>query len=188
MPSNPTVQDLAAISGYLWTSQIAQDNAFAGGSINNGRNTALYMERKALDYGIDESLSGLQGVGNLVYSLCGAKLQLANQVLANGSGGVVPIPSGGGSSLTIYRSQFVVGGVDSLFTDGGTVATINIGAGNNFLSNSLQVSCDQVILPRDSNNYFSYSVSYAAGIVTITLNQAAANGQIYIIGFDYYIV
>jgi hypothetical protein len=186
MPSNTTVQDLAEISQYLWTSQIAQDNAFSGGSINNGRNIALYNQRKALDYGLQQSLSGVTGVATMVYSLCGAKLQLANQVLSAGSGGVVPNPSGGSSSLAAYRSQFVVGSPDSLFTNGGTVATIYIGMGNNFLSNSIQVSLDQSILPQNNPNYISYTVSYSLGTVTITLNQPAQTGQLYIITFDYF--
>lgn len=187
MPSNSTIQDLAAISSYLWTSQIAQDNAFSGGSINNGRNVALYTQRKALDYGIAQSLDGITGVATMVYTLCGAKLQLANQVLLNGSGGIINPSTGAATSLTPYRAQFVVGGTDDLFGNGGTVATINIGVGNNFLSNSIQVSLDQSILPQNSSSYISYTVSYAAGIVTINLNQAAVTNQLYIITFDYII-
>ena len=187
MPSNATVQDLSAICQYLWTEQISKDNAFTGNSINNGRDTVLYIQRKALDYGIEQSLDGLQGVGNLVYSLCGSKIQLANQVLINGSGGVIPPTTGAGTTLTAYRSQFVVGGTGDLFGNGGTVATINIGAGNNFLTNSIQVSLDQSILPQNNSSYVSYTVSYAAGIVNITLNQAPSPGQLYIITFDYII-
>ena len=188
MPSNSTVNDLATISEYLWSVQIAKDNAFSGNSINNGRNIVLYAERKALEYGIDQSLSGLDTVANYVYSLIGAKLPLANQVLVSGSGGIIPSPSGGGStSLTAYRSQFVVGDTGDLFGNGGTVATINIGAGNNFLTNSIQVSLDQSILPQNDPSYVSYTVSYAAGIVSITLNQAAVTNQLYIITFDYII-
>ncbi len=188
MPTNATIQDLAAISGYLWTSQIAQDNAFSGGSINNNRNVVLYAQRKALEYGIDQSLDGITGVAVATYALCGAKLQLANQVLISGSGGVVPSPSGAGTSLTVYRSQFNVGDIDALFTNGSTVATIDIGVGNNFLSNSFEMYLDQVSVPRNNANYISYSLSYAAGIVTITLNQAAQTGQLYLIQFDYIIV
>lgn len=102
MPTAATTTALAQISEYLWVVQIGKDNAFNSGSINNGRDTVLYMERKALQYGIDQSLSGLTGVNNYVYSLIGAKLQLANQVLANGSGGVVPTPSGGGGAYNPY--------------------------------------------------------------------------------------
>lgn len=64
------------------------------------------------------------GVGNYVYSLLGAKLQLANQILANGSGGVVPSPSGntfispysiditisaGQSGVSTYQSDDLIG-------------------------------------------------------------------------------
>lgn len=187
MATNATIQDLSKISQYLWSTQIAKDNAFAGGSINNGRDLALYIQRKALDYGLAQSLDGITGVATMVYTLCGSKLQLANQVLANGSGGVVNPTTGAGTTLTAYRSQFVVGGTGDLFGDGGTVATINIGAGNNFLTNSIQVSLDQSILPQNNPSYVSYTVSYAAGIVTITLNQAAVTNQLYIITFDYII-
>lgn len=42
------------------------------------------------------------GVGNYVYSLLGAKLQLANQILSGGSGGIVPSPTPGGGTIFYY--------------------------------------------------------------------------------------
>lgn len=48
------------------------------------------------------------GVGNYVYSLLGAKLQLANQILSNGSGGVVPSPTPGGSGLSPYPINITI--------------------------------------------------------------------------------
>jgi hypothetical protein len=189
MPTNTTTLDLAEISTYLWGNKIGSDNAFKGGSPDNGRDVVLYTQRKALEYGIDQSLSGVTGVAKYVYALIGGQLPLANQVLVAGSGGIVPNPSGGGStSLTVYRNQFNVGDSGALFVDGGTTATINIGVGNNFLANSIQVELDQVLLPQNNSNYISYTVSYAAGVVQIVLNQAAQLNQLYVITFDYIII
>lgn len=187
MPTNSTTNSLAKISQYLYVVQNIKDRAFSGVAINSNKDIILYMERKALEYGIAQSISTLQGVGQYVYSLIGGKLQLANQVLTNGSGGIVVPSTNSGNSLRVYRNQFNVGDVGGLFTNGSTVATIDIGVGSNFIINSMVITLDQVEMPRNNSNYISYTVSYAAGIVTITLNQAAQTGQLYIITFDYII-
>ena len=98
MSTPNTTQSLALISQYLYSVQIGQDNAFNGGSIYNNRDMVMYIQRKALDYGIAQSLSGLQGVANNVYALIGGKLQLANNILVSGSGGIIVPPSGSGNT------------------------------------------------------------------------------------------
>jgi hypothetical protein len=103
MATAATTISLAQISQYLWNSQNTQDSIFNWGGINTERDMLLYMERLALQYGNSMSLSGLQGVTNYVFSLCGGKLQIANQILANGSSGIIVPPSSGGSGgLTPY--------------------------------------------------------------------------------------
>jgi len=103
MSSPNTTQSLALISQYLYTVQIGQDKAFNGGTIYTNRDTVLYMQRKALDYGINQLLSGLQGVANNVFALIGGKLQLANEILVSGGGGIIVPPSGNsGAGLTPF--------------------------------------------------------------------------------------
>ena len=77
------VVSIAEISQYLWNDSIPKQNVFFNGSIDPRKAQQLYMERKALQYGIDEGLSGIPGTANYVYALCGAKLQLAIEILGD---------------------------------------------------------------------------------------------------------
>lgn len=93
---------IAEISQYLWNDAIPKQNVFFNGSIDPRKAQQLYMERKALQYGIDQNLSGQAGVSNYVYALCGSQLQLAIQILGNGTGGGGVIPGGGGN-FSVYE-------------------------------------------------------------------------------------
>jgi hypothetical protein len=132
-----TVVSIAEISQYLWNDSIPKQNVFFNGSIDPRKAQQLYMERKALQYGIDESLSGLPGTSNYVYALCGSKLQIAIDILGNGGGGGGVIPGGGGNfsvfeyssnavenSVTIYFPQAVGKRCVNAFRQGNDVGTI----------------------------------------------------------------
>ena len=99
---------LCKICQYLWVVDNAQKNAFFSGSIDNNLPILLYMERASLNYGSTQNLSTLSATTLYNYSLLGSKLQLANQILSNGSGGIIINPSGGGTSLTPYNINFIV--------------------------------------------------------------------------------
>jgi hypothetical protein len=104
------VVSIAEISQYLWNDSIPKQNVFFNGSIDPRKAQQLYMERKALQYGIDQQLSGLPGTSNYVYALCGAKLQLAIEILGTGTGGGGVIPGGGGNfSVFEYSGNATVG-------------------------------------------------------------------------------
>ena len=112
------VVSIAEISQYLWNDSIPKQNVFFNGSIDPRKAQQLYMERKALQYGIDESLSGLPGTSNYVYALCGSKLQLAIEILGTGTGGGGVIPGGGGNfSVFEYSTNAVVGTFTVYFPD-----------------------------------------------------------------------
>ena len=96
------VVSIAEISQYLWNDSIPKQNVFFNGSIDPRKAQQLYMERKALQYGIEQSLTGLPGTSNYVYALCGAKLQLAIEILGNGDGGGGVI-IGGGGNFSVYE-------------------------------------------------------------------------------------
>ena len=111
------VVSIAEISQYLWNDSIPKQNAFFNGSIDPRKAQQLYLERKALQYGIDQSLSGLPGTSNYVYALCGAKLQLAIEILGNGTGGGV-IPGGGGNfSVFEYSNNATLGSFTIYFPE-----------------------------------------------------------------------
>jgi hypothetical protein len=111
-----TVVSIAEISQYLWNDSIPKQNVFFNGSIDPRKAQQLYMERKALQYGIEQSLSGLPGVSNYVYALCGSKVQLAIEILGTGTGGGGVIPGGGGNfSVYEYTNNATLGSVTITF-------------------------------------------------------------------------
>jgi len=156
------VVSIAEISQYLWNDSIPKQNVFFNGSIDPRKAQQLYMERKALQYGIDEGLSGIPGTANYVYALCGAKLQLAIEILGTGTGGGGVIPGGGGNfSVFEYSTNAVVGTFTVYFPDAvgkrcinafrqgnniGTILTSGVAAGNqvvwNTAAGSLTVASD----------------------------------------------
>jgi len=112
------VVSIAEISQYLWNDAIPKQNVFFNGSIDPRKAQQLYLERKALQYGIDQQLSGIPGTSNYVYALCGAKLQLAIEILGTGTGGGGVIPGGGGNfSVYEYSSNATLGSFTIYFPE-----------------------------------------------------------------------
>lgn len=131
------VVSIAEISQYLWNDSIPKQNAFFNGSIDPRKAQQLYLERKALKYGIDQQLSGIPGTSNYVYALCGAKLQLAIEILGTGTGGGGVIPGGGGNfsvfeysnnanagSFTIYFPEAIGKRCVNAFRQGNNIGAI----------------------------------------------------------------
>ncbi len=204
MSTPNTTTALADISQYLWTAQILQDNAFNNGvlNLNRGRDVVLYVQNEILKYGIENNLSGLQGVSNNVYRLCGAKLQEAKEILATGSsGGIVINSSTLVGSLKGINAQFRVGSPDTdpLFNAGESIFQIDIGVGSIFDDSvdttTFRLSLDQADLPRNTSptietDYISYRMSYSitTGLITVTMNQPAQDTQLYIPSGSYLVV
>lgn len=89
MAITPTITtSLARICQYLVGNDNEVRKGMFNGTINDKFPMILYMERKAIDYGIQQSLSNLQGNTNYLYSLLGGQIQKANNILTNGGGGV----------------------------------------------------------------------------------------------------
>jgi hypothetical protein len=193
MATPSTVTEIANISQYLWSAKLAKDAAFGNGNsnINSGRDLVLFVENAALEYGIAQSLDGIQGVANDVYRLCGAKLQEANEILQSGSsGGIVVNRSTGVSALVFYEDDFTIGNVGAPLLEGQTSFTINIGSGRTFSTASMILTLDQSVLPKSDPNRLSYTPIYdsVTGLITITFNQAVVNSQLYTVQFSYLIV
>lgn len=193
MATPTTVESLANISMYLWSNNLAKNAAFGNGNsnINSGRDLVLFIENAALSWGVAQLLDGVQGVANDVYRLCGAELQRANEVLQSGSsGGIIVNPSTGVSTLVNYYADYVIGDVDAPILDGETSYTINIGMGRIWSANSMIVSRDQALLPKDKTGYVTYNATYdtVTGLVTLTFSEAVATSQLYTVQFNYLIV
>lgn len=117
MSSPAETISLAKISQYLWVEAIDKENAFFNGTIDPRKPIQLYMEVKALEYGNTNNLSGVDGVSNYVYALCGAKLPVAKNVLQVGGGGGSVVPSGGGNGVREYSSFASTGSTSIIFAD-----------------------------------------------------------------------
>jgi len=105
MATNTQVNGYAKICQYLYQVDTLKKNAFNGGGLDNVHAKALYLVRKAFDWGIDQNISTVSEINPSLYSLCGAKLQKSIAIYSGGSGGVVPSPSGSGSyePYTLYH-------------------------------------------------------------------------------------
>lgn len=157
-----TVVSLAEISQYLWNESIPRENQFFNGTIDPRKANQLYLVRKGLQYGIAQNLSNLQGLSVYTFSLCGAKLAQAQEILGTGQGGGGVIPGGGGNfavneystnategAFTVYFPQAVGKRLINAFRQGnniGTILTSGTPTGNQVVwnkeSGSLTVSAD----------------------------------------------
>jgi hypothetical protein len=150
---NPdTVISLAEISQYLWNAAIPQQQQFTNGTIDPRKPQQLYLARKALQYGVAQDLSGIPGLSNYVYALCGAQLQIAEQILGTGQGGGSIIPGGGGDFsvkeyatnategvFTVYFPQAIGKRLINAFRQGnniGNILTSGTPTGNQVVWNS----------------------------------------------------
>jgi hypothetical protein len=147
-----TVISLAEISQYLWNAAIPKQQQFTNGTIDPRKAQQIYLGRKALQYGVSQNLSGLPGLTNYVYALCGAQLQLAEQILGTGSSGGAVIPGQGGdfsvkeyatnateNSITVYFPQAVGKRLVNAFRQGnniGAILTSGTPVGNQVVWNS----------------------------------------------------
>lgn len=86
--TSSTTNSLAKICQYLVGNESEFQQSFFNGSNNTNTSMILYMERKAIEYGIAQSLPDLQGNTNYLYSLLGGSLNRANNILTNGGGGI----------------------------------------------------------------------------------------------------
>ena len=132
-----TVISLAEISQYLWNEQIPRDKLFTNGTIDPRKAQQLYLARTALQYGFAQNLSGIPGLSNYVYALCGAKLALAQNIYNGGTSGGGVIPGGGGDfrvqeyatnatlgSVTVYFPQAIGKRLINAFRQGNNIGDI----------------------------------------------------------------
>lgn len=86
--SSSTTSSLAKICQYLVGNNSEVQKTIFNGSNNNNTAMILYMERKGIEYGIAQNLADLQQNTNYLYSLLGGNLNVANNILTNGGGGI----------------------------------------------------------------------------------------------------
>ena len=190
-PTSTTTQQIAQVSQYL-SANAKKSKSALGWSFIKGEDSLpelLEIVRSTTNWARTYYSATTQFAltCNYMVSLIGKYYNQAYAVVTNTSnnGTIVVNPTTGVSSLKTIFYQFLPTDVGALVTAGQTTFTINIGSGSIFQSGTFQIVVDQVVLPRNNNNYFSYGVSYAAGVITVTLNQAAIATQLYQITGTY---
>ncbi len=160
MATNTQVSGYAAISQYLFQVDTLKKNAFFGGGLDNVHAKALFMIRKAFDWGIANNVSTVDQLNPYVYSLCGAQLQKSIAIY-NGNGGS-PIPSP------------VAGLLLKTFDSGGSSFIINLGTSSQFdqYAGLFTLSINQVPTPLTNNpNFLGFALSFeqSTGELTVSL-------------------
>jgi hypothetical protein len=190
-PTSTTTQQIAQVSQYL-AANAKRNKSALGWSFLKGDDTLpelLEIVRNTTNWARTYYSSTTQFAltCNYMVSLIGKYYNQAYAIVTNTSntGTIVVNPTTGISSLKTIFYQFLPTDTGAPLTTGQTTFTLNIGSGSIFQSGTFQIVVDQVVLPRNNNNYFSYNVSYAAGIITVTLNQAALATQLYQITGTY---
>lgn len=82
------------------------------------------------------------------------------------------------SNINIIQLQFIVGQPGSLMDAGDTVLILTY---SQLFSSGLEIFKDNVLLPVNLSDRQSYTAIFSSTDVTITFNQAAADGDLYII-------
>lgn len=90
-------------------------------------------------------------------------------------------------AIKYFFNDFVVGNGGSPMNAGDTVLTLNFSSLSitGIIIDSINISLDSGVLPRNDNTQISYLVSYNSTSVVITFNQAVQNGQQYIVSYAY---
>lgn len=109
------VISIAKISQYLWNESISKIGFF-NNNIDPYKARQLYMERKALEYGQNNSLN-VEGFTNYVYALCGQNVQVANNILQAGGVGGNVIVGGGGYGVREYSKFATPAATTIIFAD-----------------------------------------------------------------------
>ena len=126
MLNNQETISLAEISQYLWCDAIPKENQFFNGTIDPRKAQQLYMVRTAYQYGVAQGLSNLEGLANYVYALCGAKLQIAKQILGTGTSGSAVVPGNSGNAMVMeYSTNASLGSTTVYFPEAAGKRLIN---------------------------------------------------------------
>jgi hypothetical protein len=176
--------ELAKITGFLATQDIAQQDAFQGGAIDPRLPRLLYIVRKSVEWTrvSQPNTTQLTAMALYMYSLCGRYLQKAYAILGQAGGIIVNPSTGVSSTIAAINYEFTIGQSGSPINAGDTVLAIpylniQLGSINIFLGGNL-------ITPNQTTQ-FSYTIS--ADNTVVTFNQGVMNGQIFQVTGQYFV-
>lgn len=90
-------------------------------------------------------------------------------------------------AIKYFFNGFVIGQGGSPMNPGDTILTLNFSslAITGIIIDSINISLDGGVLPRNDNTQISYTVAYSSTSVIITFNQGVQNTQQYIVSYAY---
>lgn len=180
--TSPTISeiiDIANISQYLASKDVAFNGMFNWGSLDKDLPLKIYDVREAVEWMNiqNPNYSTLQQTANYLYQLCGKYSGVAKGIVAQNSGQVVYNTNTGQilNGLMPVQYQFTVGDVDAPLDGTNTTFVIN---DNRIIANSFDLNLDGLETPENQSTQISYQEIYTSSIITVTFNQAPQVGQI----------
>lgn len=90
-------------------------------------------------------------------------------------------------AIKYFFDGFVIGQGGSPMNPGDTTLTLNFSSLGitGIINDSINISLDGSVLPRNDNTQISYTISYNSTSVIIIFNQGVQNNQQYIVSYGY---
>lgn len=178
-PTILEIIDIANISQYLASKDVAFDGIFNWGSLDKDLPLKIYDVREAVEwmYAQDPNYSSLFQVATYLYQLCGKYSGIAKGIAAQNSGQVTYNTNTGQilNGLMPVQYQFTVGDVAAPLNGTNLSFVIN---DTRIVAGSFDLHLDGLETPESQTTQVSYQELYTTTTITVTFNQAPQVGQI----------
>ena len=178
-PTILEIIDIANISQYLASRDVAFDGIFNWGSLDKDLPLKIYDVREAVEwiYAQDPNYSSLFQVATYLYQLCGKYSGIAKGIAAQNSGQVTYNTNTGQilNGLMPVQYQFTVGDVAAPLNGTNLSFVIN---DTRIVAGSFDLHLDGLETPESQTTQVSYQELYTTTTITVTFNQAPQVGQI----------
>lgn len=183
------------ISSFLAASDFSRQELLQGGAYPTSLPQLLSVVTDLVDWNNNRDPNDvtLVDTANYLYQLCGRYLPKAKQLIANmGQGLIVNPATGAVSILAPFYIEFYVGVTASPINVNGVNVTLpSVGATSmtiplTYIKQSLEIDLDGVNVPRVATDRIAANVNYTNNNATITVNQAFAFNQLWVIQGDQY--
>lgn len=190
-----TFIEYCQISSFLAMSDFSKQNLLKGGAFHTNLPLKLSMVADLLEWdnNRDSNDETLVDTANYGYQLCGKYIPIAKLIKANNMQGIIVNPATGVQSILapfyiefyvgVTASPIVVNGVNvTLPSVGATTMTLPL----TYIKQSLEIELDGISVPRVATDRIAANVNYTNNDATITVNQAFALNQLWVIQGDQY--
>lgn len=183
------------ITSFLAASDFARQKLLKGAAFPTNLPEILNIVTRMVDWNNTRNPNDgtLVDTGTYLFQLLGRYLQQAKQLEANmGQGLIVNPATGAVSILAPFYIEFYVGVTASPINVNGVNVTLpSVGSTSmtiplTYIKQSLEIELDGVSVPRVATDRIAANVNYTNNDATITVNQAFAFNQLWVIQGDQY--